>query len=332
MNGPGMIADWRRIPFVMVDSPQTKVFEDAVAVEGEVRKKDWSAELKVIHPLPLRDAVSLGEREEQVCLGISSALDAQGISHPSISLVMARDLTRISDCHAKALLEDEEIENGYLGAHASSEPELVKPLKAQLKLMRATALKISLWRARRLTPEHSLTILLTHAQTVAIQASRNLRGCPSLIVLRHHESRVLTDAQAQKRGMFALTEAGSVTMSVGRAIPTLLQGGETANSLDSLRLKDRGNSGAINSTQLVCALLGIEPIPEDLVRQGVRGDSILDRWKRGGPLPKPLAAAIKERRNAIREVLNQATQGLLMREAPVRPPDGTPGSRDTDRS
>ena len=98
---------------------------------------------------------------------------------------------------------------------------------------------------------------------------------------------------------------GCTTVAAGKAVPTLLRGGETAERHDSLRLKERGNSGSINITQIACALLGIRPIPEELVLQGLRADSELDRWKKGGPLPEALAAAINDRRNAIREALNQ---------------------------
>jgi hypothetical protein len=115
----------------------------------------------------------------------------------------------------------------------------------------------------------------------------------------------MTDAEARRRGMNFATKTGVMTVAAGKAVPTLLRQSDRVDAHDSLRLKERGNSGSINITQISCALLGISPIPEDLVRQGLRPDSELDRWKKGGPLPAALAAAINDRREAIREVLKK---------------------------
>ncbi len=94
-------------------------------------------------------------------------------------------------------------------------------------------------------------------------------------------------------------------MAVGKAVPTILREGDVADRFDSLRLKERAHSGAINITQIACALLGITPIPEELVRQGLRSDSEHDSCKRGGALSDALVAAIKDRRGAIREALQK---------------------------
>ena len=301
----GIIADWRSVPFLMVDSPQTKLREDAVAAQATQSKGHWSTDLKVVHPLPLQGAVSLKEGERQVCLGIRDTINSRGGGQPSVSLVLAERITKITDRQAQALLEDRERGVTGIAGQEQPDPNLVQRIKAHLKIVRATALQISAWKDRVLTPEHSMTILVTHAQSSAIQASRRLRECPSLVVLRHEGSRVLTEAEARKRGMNFAIKMGCTTVAAGKVVPTLLRGGETAERHDSLRLKERGNSGSINITQIACALLGIRPIPEELVLQGLRADSELDRWKKGGPLPEALAAAINDRRNAIREALNQ---------------------------
>lgn len=303
------LSDWRHIPFIMVDSPQTRLMEDAVAARGHYYEKQWSADLKVVHPLPLEGAVSLKEGEDQLCLGIRDCIGReQRKGAPAISLVVARNLTRISDRQADAILEGRE---RSVAGNGLENPARIEHVKSQLKAVRATALQVSFWKDRPLTPEHVMAILATHAQTVAIQASRNLSASPALIVLRHEGSRPVTDKEWRSRGVPYATKKGISTVAVGKSVPTMLLGGEAPAPLDSLRLKERGNSGAINITQISCALLGISPLPDHLVNQGLRSDSETDTWKRGGPLPQELAAAIQERRHAIREVLTALTNRPL---------------------
>ena len=302
-----MLADWRHIPFLMVDSPQTKLLEDAVAARGSLQDKEWSADLKVVHPLPLDGPVSLKEREEQVCLGIRDYIGKKGERAPAISLVLARNLTRISDRQAHAILENRERSVCGIGSEQPADPSVFSRLKCQLKAVRATALQISFWRDRPLTPEHVMAILSTHAQSATIQASRKLPLCPALIVLRHHDTRPVTDKEWKAKGIPYTTKRGISVVGVGKAVPTILHQGEAARPLDSLRLKERAVSGSINVTQIACALLGITPIHEDLVRQGLRVDSESDVCKRGGPLPEALAAVLQEKRNAIRDVLKTFT-------------------------
>jgi len=310
-----VLADWRHIPFLMVDSPQTKLLEDAVAARDNGGGRNWSADLKVVHPLPLQGAVSLKEREPQVCLGIRDVVAASGERAPSISLALTHNLTRITDRQADALLSNRErVITGMCGQN-HPDPTLLQRIKSQLKIVRATALQISFWKDRPLTPEHMMAILATHAQTAAIDASRKLPNSPTLIVLRHQGSRSVTDREWKQKGIPYATKSGSSVVAVGKAVPTLLRGGENAAPLDSLRLKERGNSGAINITQIACALLGISPLSDDLVRQGLRPDSEADSWKRGGPLSEPLSAAIQERRSAIREALTNLSKSLIGSQA-----------------
>ena len=306
------VSDWRHIPFIMVDSPQTRLMEDAVAARGQYHEKQWSADLKLVHPLPLEGAVSLKEGENQLCLGIHDHIGREAKKGASaISLVVARNLTRVSDRQADAILQGRERSVTGIGVSGNQDPVQIDKVKSQLKAVRATALQVSFWKDRPLTPEHVMAILATHAQTVAIQASRKLSACPSLIVLRHESSRPVTDKEWRAKGVPYATKQGISTVAVGKSVPTMLLGGEAPTPLDSLRLKERGNSGAINITQISCALLGISPLPDHLVNQGLRSDSETDTWKRGGPLPQELAAAIQERRNAIREVLSTLIDGLL---------------------
>jgi hypothetical protein len=302
-----VLADWRHIPFLMVDSREAKILEDGVAARGFLRGKEWSADLKVVHPLPLAGPISLKERQEQVCLGIHDHIGRKGETSPSVSLVVAGNLTRISDRQANAILENRERSVSGIGGQQPADPTMISRLKTQLKAVRATALEISFWKDRPLAPEHVMAILSTHAQSATIQASRKLAICPSLVVLRHHDSRQITDKEWRANDVPYATKRGISVVPVGKAVPTVLRPGESAHPLDSLRLKERAVSGAINVTQIACSLLGITPIPEELVRRGLRDDSERDTCKRGGPIPEALAAVIQEKRNAIREVLRSLT-------------------------
>ena len=301
------LVDWRHIPFLMVDSPQTKFLEDAVASRGAMKDKTWSADLKVIHPLPLDGLVSLKEREDQVCFGIRDVVAEPGSRSPFISLALARNLTRVTDRQAHALLGGKERSVTGLGGEETPDPTLIDRVTSHLRAVRATALQISDWKDRPLNPEHAMAILSTHAQSTTIQATRGMRSCPTLIVLRHQGARPITDKEWKAKGVPYATKRGVSVVAVGKAVPTILGEGEVADPFDSLRLKERAHSGAINITQIACSLLGISPIPEALVRQGLRSDSEYDSCKRGGPLSDSLVATIRERRGAIREVLRTLT-------------------------
>lgn len=304
LDNLSLLADWRRVPFLIIDSPQTRRSEDAVATREYRDGRDWTADLKVVHPLPLSTFVSLQEGEQQVCLGIRDKIDASGSRRPLVSMVMVERLTKVTDRQAKALLNGQGQSVGKLAGTRAGGPESDRTITSQLKLIRATALQVSPWVNRDLTPEHCISLLTTHAQTTAIRASRELNACPTLIVLRPEGTRHFTNVDAEKVGIPARVKGGSVALACGKMVPTPLRSGEDSTPHDTLRLKERSNSGAINMTQLACVLLGIEPIPDSLVQEGLRPDSEQDTWSRGGPIPEGLATALAKRRAEIREVLH----------------------------
>lgn len=306
-----VLADWRRVPFLMVDSAHTKRFEDAVAAKRFHHERSWSADLKVIHPLPLDEFISLRRGVQQVCLGIHDYVDSRGGRDPSVSLVVAENLTGMTDLQAEAFLKGRGRTVTGIAGQSVLEPSMRRKLQKHLRVVRATALDLSYWRDRELTPPHAVEIIAGHARSAAILASRYFDPCPTLVVLRPQGSRqVNIDNLGVERSKGRL-KSKVITVAAGSAVPTLLREGDSLNQHDVLRLKERGNSGAINMTQLSCALLGIAPIPDHLVQQGVRSDSQVDKWKNGGPLPAPLAAAINQRRHDIRDILKELTRGLF---------------------
>lgn len=301
--GTPKLTDWRHIPFLAVDSAHTNLVEDGIAVRQFGRGgNDWSADLKVVHPLPLNGPASLVAGERQVCLGIRDTVVQHGGLRPAVSLVVATNLTRLTDRQANAILNGRERDIRSLrGEHPPTTGRL-HALKRGLASLQAAARKISRRGGEEIAAEYTVSIVVNHAQKAAIQASRGLDSCPPLVVLRAEGSRTLP---MPNRGGSTPSVSRHYTVAAGKTVPTLLEPGENAQQFDSLRLKERGNSGAINITQLSCALLGIAPLPEALVRLGLREDSELDRWKKGGPLPDALANAIVQKRREIREVLLQ---------------------------
>jgi len=300
------LVDWRRIPFLMLDSSKTNHREDAVAARESMCGKHWSADLKMIHPLPLSGVVSLQEQEFQVCLGIHDRVGHETHNSPSVALVMAHNLTRVTDGQADALLNGRERSVTGIGGDQRHNPSHLKQIKGHLKAVRATALQISQFKDRPLTPQTTMALLSTHTQHAAIEATTRLPSCPTLVILRFQSDVPVTDQERKP------TDLGDATRY---RVPTLVRPGEPRSPLDGLRLKERANSGAINITQIACALLGISPIPDHLLKLGLRSDAKVDRA--GRPMPAVLASAIRERRNDIREVLTSLTRDLHDR-APKR--------------
>jgi len=293
------LVDWRHIPFLMLDSSETTHREDAVAARRTVRDDHWSADLKMIHPLPLRGVVSLQEQEFQVCLGIHDRVGHETHHAPSVALVMAHNLTRVTDRQADALLNGRERSVTGIGGDKRNNPSHLKQIKAHLKAVRATALEISKFKDRPLTPQTTMALLSTHTQHAALEATTRLSSCPTLVILRYQGDAPVTEQECEPTDLRDATKY---------RIPTLVRQGDPRSPLDGLRLKERATSGAINITQIACALLGIDPIPDHLLKQGLRPDAKVDRA--GLPMPSALTSAISVRRNAIRDALTSLTREL----------------------
>ncbi len=142
------LVDWRHIPFLMVDSPQTTFLEDAVAARGKMHGGHWSADLKAVHPLPLDGLVSLKEQQDQVCFGIRDVIGNADRRGPFISLALTHNLIRVTDRQAHAILGDKERSVTGLGGQEIPNPKLLSRVKGHLKAVRATALQISDWKDR----------------------------------------------------------------------------------------------------------------------------------------------------------------------------------------
>ncbi len=94
-----------------------------------------------------------------------------------------------------------------------------------------------------------------------------------------------------------------VEISAGPRIPTVVRSSEPVENHDALRIKQNCLTGLINSVQISCALLGIEPIPAKLIEGCLPETSQQDRLKHMTTVPQRVRTAIEERQGAIREVL-----------------------------
>jgi hypothetical protein len=296
--------DWSSYEFFSIDSSHTVRFEDAIHISTRDRTgqpDSWHMDLKVVHPLPLEDKASLREGEPSLCLGFADQLRNPSKLRPSLSLVVATNSCRLIDSEVASipLPRPDQRRNGeqHRVKSGSDPAEVVE----KLTLLRAAALRVSFFKDRELRPEHAVNLIMTYAQQRALEIVRDLPQSPPLVVLRSSGSRVLNQKEARKLG-FAI-KSPLVEITAGSRIPTVVRSSEPVKSHDALRMKQNSLSGLINSVQISCALLAIEPIPVEMIEGLIPETSQQDKLKHMTTVPQTLRSAIEERQRAIREVL-----------------------------
>lgn len=297
--------DWSSYEFFSVDSAQTVRFEDAIhisAPERSGRADSWHLDLKVVHPLPVEDKASLPDREPSVCIGFSDQLQHSSKLRPSLSLVVATNSCRLIDSEVAAIPLPRLVRAEDLKRAPTKSDVDPADVVEKLTLLRLAALRVSIFKDRELRPEHSVNLIMTHAQQRAIEAARDLPQSPPLVVLRAPRSRMLNQREAQGLG-FAIN-APYVEVREGVRAPTVVRNSDPIEKYDTMRMKANCVSGLVNSLQISCALLGIEPIPGELIEDYVPKTNKQDRLKHMTMVPQRLRMAIKERQGAIREVLS----------------------------
>lgn len=301
VNGP---VDWSSYEFFSIDSSHTVRFEDAIHISthGRTGQPDsWHMDLKVVHPLPLEDKASLRVGEPSLCLGFADQLRHSSKLRPSLSLVVATNSCRLIDSEVASIPLPRPGKRGDVEQHRVNSDSGPAEVVEKLTLLRAAALRVSFFKDRELRPEHAVNLIMTYAQQRALEIVRDLPQSPPLVVLRSSGSRVLDQKEARKLG-FAI-KSPLVKISAGSRIPTVVRSSEPVKSHDALRMKQNSVSGLINSVQISCALLGIEPIPAKIIEGGIPETSQQDKLKHMTTLPPTLRSAIEERQCAIREVL-----------------------------
>jgi len=317
-KSPTRVRDWTKVPLLAIDSNHTKMVEDGIDVQ-EFRRNDvsWAASLKVALPLPLREGPeTLGSDSAKVCIGISDHIAERGVDEnqhgcgnkPKISLVLVRRVSHLSDSQANTILNGRENDVATLKGGRQIAPAAKEELTRGLNALKAVAMRISGKAGNNFKIEDVVAILMTHAQRAALRAISSFNNPPPIVVLRSQAFEQPSKSQVE---VHTMPSHSSRTLITSKLTPTLLLPGEQLpQASDQLRLKERMNSGAINSTQLACALLGIKPLPEATVRLGIRSDSEQDRWKKGGNMEPQLQQAINSKRGEIREVLSQLSKTL----------------------
>ncbi len=299
--------DWRGYEFFSVDSPQTVRFEDAIHVSTRNqsgRPETWHLDLKVVHPLPLDEKSSLNQGEPTLCLGFEEQLKGATKIRPSLSLVVATNSCRLVDSELASIpLTDVSSRDGAQQHHFRPQT-CPADVVEKLTLLRAAALRVSFFKERELKPEHAVNLIMSYAQQRALEFARHLPQAPTLVVLRSAGSRVLNQREARELG-FSLKLPRVEVMAGGR-VPTVLRESDPVEVHDSLRMKQSSLSGLINSVQISCALLGIEPIPAELIDGSVPPTSQQDKLKHMTKVPPALRAVIEDRQRIIRELLKNS--------------------------
>ena len=303
----GPLLDWRHYEFFSVDSPHAIRLEDAVHISSRDSSKSpdsWSLDLKVVHPLPLADKASLNKDAPTLCLGFADQLSDQQKSRPSLSLVIATNTHALIDSEVAAVRLSGASNEEATQVPVPDQDACPAAIVEKLTLLRLAALRISIFAKRELKPEHAVSIIMTHAQKQAIEIARNLPSSPSLVVLRSTQTRQLNEGDARKLG-FKL-KSTCFEISAGSRIPMVLRQSDPVETHDTLRMKQSSLSGFINSVQISCALLGIEPLPAKIIDEFVPKTSQQDKIRHLSTVPAPLRNEIKERQEAIRSVLSSS--------------------------
>jgi len=172
----------------------------------------------------------------------------------------------------------------------------------KLTLLRLAALRVSVYKNRELRPEYAVNLLLDHAQRRTLRIARDLPQAPTLVVLRSAGSCVLTEREARQRLGFEV-KSTSVTLAAGPKAQTLVRISDPIREHDTLRIKQNSLSGLVNSVQIACCLMGIDPIPAASIEGCLPKNGAREKLNHLTTVPQKLRAAIEEKQGAIREVL-----------------------------
>lgn len=222
-----------------------------------------------------------------------------------MSLVVATNSQRLVDSEVADIPLPSPRRRGDIRQSPPTTDDSPADIVEKLTLLRVAALRVSFFKDRELKPEHAVNLIMTHAQQRALEVARQLPQSPTLVVLRSAGSRMLDQGEARKLG-FTL-KLPRVEVSAGPRVPTVLRESDTVNIHDAFRMKQSSLSGLINSVQISCALLGIEPIPAALIDGFIPETSQRDKLKHMTTVPSVLRAAIEARQNEIREVLRASS-------------------------
>jgi hypothetical protein len=173
----------------------------------------------------------------------------------------------------------------------------------KLTLLRVAALRVSFFKDRELRPEHAVSLILNHVQRRTLEVARDLPQSPTLVVLRPEGSRVLTQREARQHFGFEV-KSSRVEISAGPKTQTIVRGSDPIREHDAVRIKQNSLSGLINSVQIACCLMGIEPIPAASIEGCIPETSKQDKLNHLTTVPEKLRTAISHRQQAIRDVLS----------------------------
>jgi hypothetical protein len=145
-----------------------------------------------------------------------------------------------------------------------------------------------------------------------LSAARELPESPSRVVLRSEGSRVVNRDEAQ-RHFGCEIRVPYVQICAGPKMHAIVGRLDPIRDHDSVRVKSNSLSGLINSVQIACCLMGIEPAPVASMEGCIPKNSEHDKLRHLSLVPDNLRKAIETRQTEIRNL-------LLTRAPRVAPP------------
>jgi hypothetical protein len=304
------IPDWTR-DLLAIDDKGTTAREEAIGTYPPTSsQKEPSpahpplSDFSVAYLLPLNNQRSLTQEAGELCLGVQDLIfPGREVYSPTVNLVRVTRLSLLTTNQADALVSGRSGSVAPINAKGAGKSSN-QDIREHLTRAQATAAAISGKEARYLSSAFIVQELLSYSQRAVAVASRALNNPPALIVLRHQQ--LLTgqsDGLATPKNDQPHAPATPTQIASSPVIPKLLKAGEPQQTNDAARLKNWTVSGKVNWIQLTCALLGVDPLPEDIVAKAVMKTSEEDRNK-NTPLPEEVAAAFNQKRSEISEILN----------------------------
>jgi hypothetical protein len=297
------VQDWGSLKFFSVDSLHTVRHEDAIDISALHRggsPDTWHLDLKVIHALPTEIKASLPPDKPSICLGFSDEIRGPRNLKSSLSLVVATNSCRLVDSEAASVRLPDPKQLGYRAVNSGDTPADVVE---KLTLLRLAALRVSFFKDRELRPEHAVNLILDHTQRRALRVARDLPQSPPLVVLRSAGFRELNQREAREHFGFEV-KVPRVMISAGPKTQTIVRQSDSIRDDDGVRIKQNTLSGLVNSVQIACCLMGIEPIPVESIEGCLPEGGRQDKLNHLTTVPEKLRNAIEERQGRIREVLS----------------------------
>jgi len=267
--------NWSDKLLLAIDPSRTKRLEDAF-VTARADSEDAVA-LNTVVSLQIERSGLLQPGKPTICLGIQDLIAPDGCGlRPAVKLVVAgAKLVKLSDKDADKLLTDRH-EEVKLPKLPEIQPEMLRDCLGQA---RQTAGLLS-QTEEPMPADKIVRALMQHSQQAVVRASRCFEKAPFLIVLCRRENSVVNPETARRARSLKSPRKACCCVDSSEVVPEILAPDEP-HSHQPFRIKNTSISGSINAVQITCALLGVEPLPQWIVKKALAPNSKLDRSEVG---------------------------------------------------